>query len=179
MGGSKLQAVALDGHDGTGKTTAALRLATKLKAQYVRPYAAPYGPQLLEAATRGDHHTVVATATAAIEHALATVDRSRAIVFDRLWITVLTLLPAEYHARIDMSVPTGGLWADLPTTLTRLATRREDPASKTEHEFYISAYRQLAATHRCLLLDTGACSEPEIDLQLERWASPLLTRSKP
>ena len=86
-------AIALDGHDGSGKTTLARRVAAELCAVYVGPYGSPFGDALLTAAREANYTRVLSLSSEAISVALARVPDSCPVVFDRCWLTALPQMP--------------------------------------------------------------------------------------
>ena len=83
--------VALDGHDGAGKSTLATALAARLGGTAVRPYAGAVGKHLLKTGERRDVAGLVQTGSAAINAAISCVRGSGPIVLDRAWMTATHL----------------------------------------------------------------------------------------
>jgi thymidylate kinase len=164
--------LALDGHDGVGKTTLAPRLAAALGGVAVRPFGGTAGAIQLWAARRGDFGFVDALARQAIAYTLAQ-QTAPVIVCDRHWMTAFTLLPESYWAAWNPLPPTMLLWIDLPTTLARLGRRGEPPEAVAAHEHYLSRYGELAARFGCPVLRTDGCSEADALDQLVAWARGL------
>ena len=173
--------LALDGHDGSGKTTLAQRLAEKLGGCYVRPYCAPHGPELLTAAEAQQYERLTATARTARQEAIEAAQAApgQPLIFDRLWITLFTLLPKEHRKSWLFRPPTAICWADWETTEARLKHRREtDPHSAARHQHYIQQYAEFAKIYDCFLVDTSACEEDEALERLRVWAEHLLTKQE-
>jgi hypothetical protein len=162
--------VALEGHDGSGKTTLAIRLAERLDAEYVRPYGGPVGAEMLAAAERDDHERAFELGRAAANEALRRAGGSR-IVCDRLWLTVFTLVPPVLFPRWGARAPTAVCWADLATTQERLERRSEDARGTAWHEHYVRRYRELARRFDCPVVRTDAMSEDEALDSLTDWAA--------
>jgi hypothetical protein len=159
--------LAVDGHDGSGKTTLAKRLASAVGGRYVRPYGPPFGDQLL-LAQEGDRIREIARD--AIDHVMRNALPAEVLIFDRLWITVLTLLPPDEWPEWPWQVPTAVCWADLPTTLLRLSGRLEPDRERVWHERYIELYKELAERFGCLWVPTHELSEEEALRHLVAWA---------
>lgn len=137
--------VALDGHDGAGKTTIATALADALDGVYVRPFGGATGRALMAAATAHDPVQVLAVGEGALRDALGAHRDSPVVVLDRSWMTVASLVePAEFAAAWTLWVPTVLCWSDLTTTLQRLAVRTEEPEDTSWHSFYLDRYLELA-----------------------------------
>jgi hypothetical protein len=166
--------LALDGHDASGKTTLAKRLAAVLGGVHVRPFAGSDGPRLLALAAT-DPDGVISFAEDSLA---AAAERARAdvLVFDRHWLTVCSLLPTGLWTRLQglAATPTALCWADLPTTLARLRERGEDPQPAAEHIHYLDIYLRLASAHGCLLLRTDREPEEQSLDRLIAWSRPHL-----
>lgn len=152
--------LALDGHDGSGKTTLTQALVKAKNAQYVRPYAEPFGSALMEAYQKSDFEKILSIAQTAINHALKDIDMSQPMIFDRCWVTVFTVLSSDMRAAWLWRPLTVVIWADLDTTLERLNKRDEPAETKEWHAHYIHAYQQLAQQHQLHLINTSQINEP-------------------
>lgn len=166
--------LALDGHDGSGKTTLALRLADSLGAEYVRPFAGERGPQLLALAA-GNPGEAMRFARDVFAEAAESARRD-VLVFDRHWMTVCSLLPeAPWRLWTDFP-PTALCWADLPATLSRLAGRREPPEAVAEHQRYLRVYWELGRRFPCFVLRTDREPEDRSLARLLEWSAGYLPR---
>jgi hypothetical protein len=159
--------VALDGHDASGKTTLARRLAAALGGTPVRPFAGAAGARLLalaardpEGAARFGWETIATAATEA---------RGDALVFDRHWITVCSLLPALMWQPAVPLPPTALCWAALEPTLARLAQRDEPAEPVAEHVRYLASYEELGRRFHCLVVRTDQESEDQSLARLVTW----------
>lgn len=167
---------ALDGHDGTGKTTLAQRLASALGGTYIRPYGEPFGPALLQAAEAKDYNTVIQVGKQAFERATVEAPLTGPLIFDRLWITVFTLVPESYHCQWNMRPPTAVCWVDLDTTLARLAGRQEAICERQWHEYYIHLYQELSQKYQCEFIPTHQLDEQQALARLVIWAQHYLEK---
>jgi deoxyadenosine/deoxycytidine kinase len=166
----------IDGHDGSGKTTLSKKLAQRLDGIYIRPYGAPFGAKLMCAAQNKDYGMVLDIGKQALEQSLQPFKNSdcRAFIFDRLWITLFTLIPKEFHARWDARYHTIICWANLDTTIYRINSRNEQKYSEDWHRRYLSLYKPLAHEHQCALLNTSELNEVDALDKLALWANSKL-----
>lgn len=143
----------LDGHDASGKTTLAARLAAELGARHLRPFAGAVGRQFTSAANQGNFDAAAAIAHRAVEDSLAAAT-SNVVIFDRHWMTVFSMLPEAYWHDWKPLPPTILCWADLATTLDRLQGRTQSEADDFDHPHYLTVYWQLARRFDCEILRT-------------------------
>jgi thymidylate kinase len=143
----------LDGHDGAGKTTLAARLAEAVGGVHIRPFAGPAGNRMLQAAERGDIVSAEALARTMVDRALANCD-ARVVVCDRHWMTLFTLLPQDRWSLWQPVPPTVLCWADLKTTLARLAERSDEDQPTAYHRRYLRRYCRLGEAFGCYVLRT-------------------------
>lgn len=166
--------VALDGHDGSGKTTLAGLLGARLGGRCVRPFAGAAGAELMRAGERGSAGELVSIASQAIADAVASVPPSMPVVLDRGWMTVASFVPASeaFFSEWPLWIPTALCWADLPATVERLALRRDEDAGRLEwHRHYLQVYMDLALRSGSLVLRTDRQDVESCLDQLEAWAS--------
>ena len=165
--------VALDGHDGSGKTTLAYALAERLGGTMVRPFAGETGAQLLHAGERQDIDELLRIGATALDACLGPAGDAP-LVLDRAWMTVASFVPAseELFNCWRHWIPTTLCWADLDTTLARLGARPDEHDDQLGwHGHYLSVYWGLAERSaspilRTDQLDTQSCIE-----MLYAWAS--------
>ena len=140
-----------DGHDGSGKTSLARRVAELCGASYARPFGGERGERLFALASAGFYDE-------ANRHALECVRDAQsgggATVFDRHWMTAFTLLPEAYWEAWSPLPRTILCRTDVDTTLSRLAQREVRGAGEDSHERWIAKYGSLAARFNCEVLDT-------------------------
>jgi hypothetical protein len=166
--------VALDGHDGAGKTTLALALAERLSGVYARPFHGKLGAALLAAGATRDVEGIISIGEEGIHGALATAGTDRTVVLDRGWMTVASLIDRDafdrFAARWRLWMPTALCWADLRTTLVRLAPRLEQGEPSESHAYYLEVYRGLAGRTGSLILRTDINSHQLCVQMLCEWA---------
>jgi hypothetical protein len=170
--------VGIDGHDGSGKTTIALEVARRLGATYARPFGGDVGARLMAAVGAGPSE-VIRVGDDALR-AAADVPEGSAVILDRSWLTVASLTPDEdFTAAWTLWLPTVLCWADLPTTLARLAVRDEAAESERSHRYYIARYRDLAASRGVPVVDTSGASVAESTLRVLGEVRRLLRSNTP
>jgi deoxyadenosine/deoxycytidine kinase len=145
--------IVLDGHDAAGKTTLAARLAEELGGLHVRPFAGTAGQLMLWSARQGNFAFTSDLARQAVAYTLAE-NTAPVLVFDRHWMTVFSLLPESYWPAWEPLPPTVLCWANLETTLSRLAARGDVEMQLEEHLHYLSVYRDMAERFGCHILQT-------------------------
>ena len=164
--------LALDGHDGAGKTTLARRLAAALDAPYVYPFSGAEGSRILAAAESGGHAEAQRLASGLLHRAVA--NPAPVLVFDRHWMTLFTLLPESYWQAWQPLPATMLCWADLQTTMARLDARDEEPMPLDWHRRYVDRYAALASRFGCRVVRTDLLSEDEAAAHLLGWAGQRL-----
>lgn len=162
--------LAVDGHDGTGKTTLAMWLAKQVDGTYQRPFSGALGAALLNAANRGDVTQVIALGNEGIDTAISAAGDRRPIVLDRCWMTVASLVTwTEFSSAWKCWIPTILCWADLETTVSRLNQRAEEPETVESHRHYLRVYCELAERTDSRILRTDLNSLDECKSILLDW----------
>ncbi len=146
--------IALDGHDGSGKTTLCKLLAASLGGTYVRPFTVEYGESLIRSAEMKNYHETISIGEEAIREACNN-HEGGLLIMDRHWMTVLSLLPKVWHSRWYMFPPVILCWCDLHTTKQRIASRNEEKFSDNYHSYYLETYKKLAHFYDVPVIDTG------------------------
>jgi predicted kinase len=156
----KRRVLVIDGHDGAGKTTLARRLAEAVGAQYVRPFGGAAGRRLMAAYKESSPSEVLKVGHEALTQAIQNTE-GEALILDRGWLTVATLVPADQFAGTwTLWLPTVLAWCDEDTTRLRLSARaeREDEPEDWHTEF-LAAYRNRLEFHPGVLLRTDRMDE--------------------
>ncbi|HNP30435.1 MAG TPA: hypothetical protein PKK23_15420 [Nitrospirales bacterium] len=164
--------IALDGHDGAGKTTLAAALATRLGGIDVRPFSGSIGAELLRAGENRDVVKLVMIGSTAIENAVSSVPGNIPVVLDRGWMTVASFVPesAEFFSQWNTWIPTVLCWAELSITQARLAIRGDENSEPLEwHEHYLAVYLDLAKRSGSLILRTDLMDHESCIKQLVSW----------
>jgi thymidylate kinase len=166
--------VALDGNDGSGKTTLAKRIASELKGEYLRPFSGSEGEQMLQSAERGDFDLALRIAHRLVEETLKKSQKSQLLIFDRLWMTVFTLVPEKYWNDWQPLQPTILCWADIDTTMSRLKERNEKVMhGKEYHLSYMEKYQTIAKRYSCPILHTDQMTLGECVTILKEWIASM------
>lgn len=162
--------LALDGHDGCGKTTLARSLAQAVGAIYVRPFGGEAGVQLLKYAEEKQYDQVSRYGHQMIQNQI-NLYPDAVLVFDRHWMTVFSLLPETYWGapRWQPLPPTTLCLADLLTTLQRLGVRDEEKYSEEYHSYYLALYEKLANTFQANILRTDRFDIEHCLKSLTQW----------
>jgi len=164
-----VRVIGLDGHDGSGKTTLARSLAAHLAAEYARPFAGATGAALMRAGEAGDLRETIAIGQEAMARVLARANPARPLVLDRSWLTVASFCPwDEFASHWSHWVPTILCWADVPTTLERLAQRgdRDRFRPVAWHRQYLARYEALAKAAGVPIVRTDDVSVDEALIRL-------------
>jgi len=146
--------LAVDGLDGSGKSTVARHVAAALGATVLDPFAGRIGALMVHLARLGQHDRADAVAHDAVALAMAEAPPGP-VVFDRHWFTASQLLSSAYRAGWEPRPFSVMTWADRPTTLARLAARGVPDAEAQMTEDRIDTYRRLATELDVALLDTS------------------------
>lgn len=163
MGDSKLPIIAFDGHDGVGKTTLAKTLATAIGGLYLRPFEGSTGLELIAAAEAKAYDKVLQIGKTAIDKKYPSLATSP-LIFDRHWITVLSLVPKAYR---KCWPPHGHMFtflctASLQTIKERIDRRSEKKFEDAYHSYYIQKYLDIAKECQVTVLDTDRLSVDDL-----------------
>ncbi len=148
--------VAIDGHDGSGKSSIGAAVAERHSLRFVRPFADSLGDYIASLWQNKRFALASDVARTAVERVLASAG-AEGVVCDRHWTTMFTVLPEVFWHdwESDGLPPTIVCWASTPVTMRRLRERGEDPGEPAKHEHYHRLYRELASrAPRSFLLDT-------------------------
>lgn len=153
-------ALAVDGLDGSGKSSIARRVAEALGATVLNPFSGQVGAILVHLARTGQHALADDVAHAAVAAAIANAPPGP-VVFDRHWFTASQLLSPAYRPGWEPRPFTVMCWADRPTTIARMVARGVPNPSEHMTEDRIAGYRTLAKELRLPLLDTSRIAPEE------------------
>jgi deoxyadenosine/deoxycytidine kinase len=161
--------IVFDGHDGAGKTMVARRVAEELGGTLVRPFEDDFGLLARRLQQAGDYGGLNRFALESVAKVLKANSNGRPLVFDRHWMSIFTLVPRRYYASWQPLPFTFLCWADLPTTVARIAERAEPPVDTDVHVHYCERYQELAEEYSVPLLDTTGTVA-------EHWVRQLVSR---
>lgn len=153
-------ALAVDGLDGSGKSSIARHVAEALGATVLNPFSGQVGAILVHLARTGQHALADDVAHAAVAAAIANAPPGP-VVFDRHWFTASQLLSPAYRPGWEPRPFTVMCWADRPTTIARMVARGVPNPSEHMTEDRIAGYRTLAEELRLPLLDTSRIAPEE------------------
>jgi len=145
--------IAFDGHDGAGKTTLAAAVAAQIGGTKVSPFGGTLGDFIAWNYRSRRYGMANDVALAAIRKALAEHDKAGALIFDRHWLSMFTVLPPRYRSSWRDRPFTILIWADPAATERRLIERGE-AVDRPGNEYYCRVYRELAERYRVPMVDT-------------------------
>lgn len=149
----KQKIIVVDGHDGTGKTTIAEKIAQMNDFKYVRPFGGDIG-SLIEWSCRHEKYDFLNNLALMSVEKILDDNKGMNLVFDRHWMSMFTILPEEYHKLWKRPV-TICCWADTDTITKRIAIRESERVDVWDTEKYIRLYKDYAKRYGAMLLDTG------------------------
>ena len=145
----------LDGHDGSGKSTIAGQLARRLGWAVARPFEGAVSDAFYRCLASGEHATLDRIARSAVDRLGA--QHAGGVVFDRHWLTMLSVLPPSLWPGWLPPPPTLVCWADPATTHARVTARGETRRTSPQaHALACARFLELAQRHGASLLDTSA-----------------------
>jgi hypothetical protein len=168
--------IALDGHDGAGKTTLATELAKHLHGISIRPFAGSAGSKLIEAGKSRNIKKLIRIGSDSITEAILATPKNTPIVLDRGWMTVASLAPdlEFFFSNWHIWVPTVLCWTNLETTLSRLSLRHNEASySIPWHRHYLNVYKKLAKRSNSFILRTDQMDQQTCINQLEAWSKEI------
>lgn len=168
--------LAIDGHDGSGKTTLAKALAEKIGGIYVRPFEGETGIKLIEYFEKKEYKALSLFGNEMIKKQ-EDVYNNEILVYDRHWMTVFSLLPESYwNDKIWYPLPATTLcFADLENSLARLEKRTEKSYEQNYHIYYLELYVKLAKEFDANILRTDQYDVEECLSKLTKWYKTSLT----
>lgn len=165
----------LDGHDGSGKSTLAGLMARRLGWVVARPFQGSISDAFYRCLASGDQGELDLIARRAVTRLAA--EHASGVIFDRHWLTMLSVLPPTLWSGWLPAPPTLLCWADPTTTTARVSARGEQRRnSPAYHRRYCSTFLELAQRHSVPVLDTSsllpAQALPRLQEQLPGLLSP-------
>mgnify|MGYP000903916358 CR=1 FL=1 len=157
--------IVLDGHDAVGKTSIGNLLAKQFNGLYLRPFEGEYGHQLIEFAEKEDFDDLIVF----VKNRFSSLYQSHSnqtLIFDRHWMTVLSLLPSSYWKDWKDFPTTFLLTANLETIKHRLSQRKEKLFTDDYHLNYLKIYKELATQFNVPILNSDHRTPEEIVQQI-------------
>lgn len=146
--------IAIDGHDGTGKTSMTRALAAAFGGLAVRPFSDSLGDHIAWLLKNGDFSAGSRLAQSAVLRMQSLHPDSSILWMDRHWASIYVDLPSEFW----------GSWQPLPTTIfldapaatmiARCSSRGETPGPTEEFESYRTKFHELARKFDVPTFDT-------------------------
>jgi thymidylate kinase len=146
--------IALDGHDGAGKTSLAKLAAKKYGFKYVKPFDDSLGDLISWSFKNRKFDFTDEISRLAIEK-IYEEGRGENLIFDRHWLSIFTVIPVEYHIKWFPVPRTILCWSNLKTTMHRISERGEKEGDAESHAFYCGEYRRLAGKYEVPIIDTS------------------------
>lgn len=153
-------ALAVDGLDGSGKSSIARHVAEALGATVLNPFSGQVGAILVHLARTGQHTLADDVAHTAVAAAIANAPAGP-VVFDRHWFTASQLLSPTFRQGWEPRPFTVMCWADRPTTIARMVARGVPNPSEQMTQTRVASYRTLADELKVPLLDTSFITPEE------------------
>lgn len=153
--------IVFDGHDASGKTTLSRCLSEALNAPLVKPFAGTVGQEIKRLTAEKRFKELEEYAKDILLNFEKKFHDEKYIVFDRHWLTILTLLP-NYEFKTNFITPkTFVCHSDLDTTIKRLNERKDGKENEWDHEYYINLYKELGVKYNCVIIDTTPNPDPK------------------
>lgn len=95
----------IDGHDGAGKTTLARLVAHRTGGHYLRPFSGPLVERFFRYREQGDFDSLHAMTHETVPGLVRQYADAQTLVFDRHWLTMLSVLPP--YGGVRMQPPNG------------------------------------------------------------------------
>ena len=152
--------IAVDGHDGSGKTTISKLLAETIKGKYVKPFSGDVGDLIVWLYMNKNYELLEDLAFNAIQYTIYKNVNEPILVFDRHWLSIASLLPSEKITRQFIKPITFLCWANINTTLERLFIRSDDQENAWDNKKYCDLYYRLGIENNVILIDTSNSPNP-------------------
>lgn len=153
--------LAIDGHDGAGKSSVASVVAQAMGGTVIKPFRDSLGDMIAWLWGREQFALANQLALQAVQKCVEESRGKRPLVFDRHWLTMFTVLPESFYHVWHPLPQTVLCWSNLETTLARLRQRGEEIGDIGKHRYYLSRYRELAVRFGVRAIDTSTNSVDE------------------
>jgi len=151
--------IAIDGHDGSGKTTVSKLLAETINGKYVKPFSGDTGDLIVWAYKNKKYQFLEDLALNAINFTIDNNSNEPILVFDRHWLSIATLLPSNCVDKLAKPI-TFLCWANIDTTMDRLFIRNDDQEKAWDNKKYCDLYRKLGLKNEVNIIDTSDSPNP-------------------
>ena len=165
-----MRVIAIDGHDGTGKTTLSKGLAARVEALYIRPFGGAHGEDMVRAWRAGRSAEVLRIGEYVLRATLHGAQDHSRVVLDRGWLTVATLVPRPlFEGTWRLWLPTALILCDEKIRRARLRERgRDDAGADAWPPEFLDAYRDRFELHPGPVIRTDTSGEEACLAALER-----------
>lgn len=153
----------VDGFDGSGKTTLATALGHHLGAPVARPFTGPVAQSFAAHFDAGRFQELHRCTRDAVDGAVASLGPAPKVVFDRHWLTLLSVLPPDLWEGWLPPPPTVMTWAPPEVTFQRLTLRGETRRNTLAyHQEWCARFLDLARRFQVPVLDTSRLSRDQV-----------------
>ena len=156
--------IAIDGHDGSGKTSICKRICELLNYQYIKPFSNSLGDLIAWMITSKNYELANQIAMSAIDKALVENPEAN-IVFDRHWISMFTVIPERLQKEWRDTPFSILCWAEPQITINRLQERKDAGINKWDNEYFCKKYMDISDQFQIPVINTSYAT---VDESVER-----------
>ncbi|SRR5579862_33654 len=161
--------IAIEGVDGSGKTSVANQIALRLGGRCVKAFDGETGLRIRSLNEGNDRGAAEALARRAMRETLMRNDDARLLVFDRHWMSILVHISEEFAPNWHPYPPTLLVWADIARVIERLRARGTPPEELERLPRYAHRFDRLAEKFGLPRVETtDICAEEAADLAIAR-----------
>lgn len=147
--------LAIEGPDGSGKTSIAQGLAERLGGKYVKPFEGTVGLLIRWLHERHDYSLANQIALASVARIVDEHANVPWLIFDRHWVSVLAFTSPEFHPTWMPAPPTIVCLADRNIISQRLTNRGATAEELTASAGIVERFHKLVEDFGLTVLDTS------------------------